>query len=116
MIRTTFLLGVLIFLSGTCAAVVARASWLPVAKDVAKQIRLLACIYEDVVLRYCEEITPFSNWEVHTEQTRMDGGICYTFSFIAKQDMQDAGVAIVDNREKKVAHADATIMVQSLLV
>ncbi len=98
MMKKTFLLGVLTFLSGTCVAVAARVSWLPVAKDVAKQMRLLACTYEDAVLRHCEEITPFSNWEVHTEQTRIDGGICYTFSFTAKQDMQDAGVAVAFDR------------------
>ena len=75
-----------------------KGSWLPAVKDVTKNIRLLECSYNEAELKQCEEINPSSAWEVRTEQTMVNGGKLYTFSFTARQDMKDAGVAVAFDR------------------
>ena len=80
------------------AKVTAQASWLPAVKDVNKNIRLLECSYNEAELKHCEEINSSSNWEVRTEQTMVNGGKLYTFSFTARRDMKDAGVAVAFDR------------------
>ncbi|GGJ91268.1 hypothetical protein GCM10007084_13780 [Parabacteroides faecis] len=80
------------------AKVTAQASWLPAVKDVNKNIRLLECSYNEAELKHCEEINSSSNWEVRTEQAMANGGKLYIFSFTARRDMKDAGVAVAFDR------------------
>lgn len=75
-----------------------KGSWLPAVKDVTKNIRLLECSYNEAELKQCKEINSSSAWEVRTEQTMANGGKLYTFSFTARQDMKDAGVAVAFDR------------------
>lgn len=75
-----------------------QASWLPDVKNTNKNIRLLECFYNESKLKHCEEINPASDWEVRTEQTAANGGKMYTFSFTARRDMNDAGVAVAFDR------------------
>lgn len=75
-----------------------QVSWLPDVKNTTKNIRLLECFYNESELKYCEEINPASDWEVRTEQTAANGGKMYTFSFTARRDMNDAGVAVAFDR------------------
>lgn len=96
--KKTIILCVLCLLSSMYAKVTAQASWLPAVKDVNKNIRLLECSYNEAELKHCEEINPSSNWEVRTEQTMANGGKLYTFSFTARRDMKDAGVAVAFDR------------------
>lgn len=96
--KKTIILCVLCLLSSMYAKVTAQASWLPAVKDVNKNIRLLECSYNEAELKHCEEINPSSNWEVRTEQAMANGGKLYTFSFTARRDMKDAGVAVAFDR------------------
>lgn len=96
--KKTIILCVLCLLSSMYAKVTAQASWLPAVKDVNKNIRLLECSYNEAELKHCEEINPSSNWKVRTEQTMANGGKLYTFSFTARRDMKDAGVAVAFDR------------------
>ena len=96
--KKTIILCVLCLLSSMYAKVTAQASWLPAVKDVNKNIRLLECSYNEAELKHCEEINSSSNWEVRTEQTMVNGGKLYTFSFTARRDMKDAGVAVAFDR------------------
>ena len=75
-----------------------QASWLPDVKNTNKNIRLLECFYNESKLKHCEEINPASDWEVRTEHTTANGGKMYTFSFTAKRDMNDTGVAVAFDR------------------
>lgn len=96
--KNTIILCALSLLSGGYAEVTAQASWLPAVKDTNKSIRLLECSYHEAELKHCEEINPSSDWEVSAEQTAANGGKMYTFSFTAKRDMNDAGVAVAFDR------------------
>lgn len=96
--KKIIILCVLCLLSSMYAKVTAQASWLPAVKDVNKNIRLLECSYNEAELKHCEEINSSSNWEVRTEQTMVNGGKLYTFSFTARRDMKDAGVAVAFDR------------------
>ncbi|MBC8616287.1 hypothetical protein H8788_00890 [Parabacteroides faecis] len=96
--KKTIILCVLCLLSSMYAKVTAQAFWLPAVKDVNKNIRLLECSYNEAELKHCEEINSSSNWEVRTEQTMANGGKLYTFSFTARRDMKDAGVAVAFDR------------------
>lgn len=96
--KKTIILCVLCLLSSVYTKVTAQVSWLPAVKDVNKNIRLLECSYNKAELKHCEEINSSSNWEVRTEQTMANGGKLYTFSFTARRDMKDAGVAVAFDR------------------
>ena len=96
--KKTIILCVLCLLSSMYAKVTAQASWLPAVKDVNKNIRLLECSYNEAELKHCEEINSSSNWEVRTEQAKANGGKLYIFSFTARRDMKDAGVAVAFDR------------------
>ncbi|MCS2891632.1 hypothetical protein NXY11_16270 [Parabacteroides faecis] len=96
--KKTIILCVLCLLSSVYTKVTAQASWLPAVKDVNKNIRLLECSYNEAELKHCEEINPSSNWEVRTEQAMANGGKLYIFSFTARRDMKDAGVAVAFDR------------------
>lgn len=94
----TFLVYVLCFLSGVYADARAQASWLPEVKNPGKNIRLLECTYNEAELKQSKEIDAASGWDVRQEQTVGSGGKIYTFCFTAKQDMNDAGVAVAFDR------------------
>ena len=81
-------------LGGSHAHVTAQASWLPAVKNTGAPVRLLECSYNEAELKQCKEIAAASAWDVRTEQTEVKEGKTYTFTFTAKQDMKDAGVAV----------------------
>ncbi|MCD8136931.1 MAG: hypothetical protein LUH01_13705 [Parabacteroides gordonii] len=76
------------------AVAAAQASWLPEIKNENKRIRLLECTYNEADLKQSREISATAGWDVRMEQTVVNGGKTYTFTFTAKQDMKDAGVAV----------------------
>lgn len=85
----------LCLLSGVHVGVIAQqASWLPEVKNANKPIRLLECTYNEAELKQSKEVSTATDWDVRTEQTTVNGGKTYTFTFTAKQDMKDAGVAV----------------------
>ena len=93
--KKTIILCALCLLSGAHVGVIAQqASWLPVVKNADKPIRLLECTYNEAELKQSKEISTTTAWEVRTEQTAVKDGKTYTFTFTAKQDMKDAGVAV----------------------
>lgn len=96
--KNVIIITVLYLLGGICTHLVAQASWLPEAKNASIPVRLLECIYNEAELQQCEEIGAGSAWEVSTEQTPVKDGKTYTFTFTAKQDMKDAGVAVAFDR------------------
>ena len=96
--KNAIILCALSILAGGYAEVTAQASWLPGVMNTNKNIRLLECSYSDAELRHCEEIGSGSDWEVRTEQVDANGGKTYTFSFTARRDMSDAGVAVAFDR------------------
>lgn len=72
-----------------------RVSWLPVARDEQKVIRLLGCTYENSMLVRCEELGASSpDWHVEMNSRDAEGGRLLTFTFTALRDMQSAGVAV----------------------
>ncbi|WP_455637692.1 hypothetical protein [Parabacteroides sp.] len=78
--------------------IAAQVSWLPNTKDSSKLIRLLECFYQEAELKQYREINTASAWKVCTEQLTVVDGRIYTFTFTAKQDMKDAGVAVAFDR------------------
>lgn len=96
--KKTIFLCAIGLLAGAYTSVMAQASWLPEVKNTDKHIRLLECTYNKSSLKHSEEINTSSAWEVKTEQTAENGGKTYTFSFTAKQDMKEAGVAVAFDR------------------
>lgn len=58
--------------------------------------RLLGCFYDEARLKTCENLSDGSSpyWNVRVEQTDVPDGTRYTFHFIARQAMRDAGVAV----------------------
>ena len=76
-----------------------RVSWLPVARDEQKVIRLLGCTYENSMLVRCEELGASSpDWHVEMNSRDAEGGRLLTFTFTALRDMQSAGVAVAFDR------------------
>lgn len=93
--KNTILLCALSLLLGSRTAVAETASWLPDVKNSNKNIRLLECVYNDAELKQCKEIgAASSGWNVSTEKSAVDNGEMYIFRFTAKQDMENAGVAV----------------------
>ena len=76
------------------AVAAAQASWLPEIKNANKRIRLLECTYNEAELKQSREISATAGWDVRMEQTDVNEGKTYTFTFTAKRDMKDAGVAV----------------------
>lgn len=81
-------------LGGNYTRVTAQASWLPTVKNTGSPIRLLECSYDEAELKQCKEVTTASAWEVRREQTAVKEEKIYTFTFTAKQDMKNTGVAV----------------------
>lgn len=97
--KRTIITSVFTLLSSVSVTIVAQAHWLPAEKKPGKEIRLLECHYNKAQLTHCNEIGPTSPaWEVTTEESTTPGGKSYTFTFTAKQEMQDAGVAVAFDR------------------
>lgn len=92
--KNTILICAFCLLGGSFANVRAQASWLPTVKNTGASIRLLECMYNEAELKQCKEINMASVWEVRTEQIDANGGKTYTFTFTAKRDLEDAGVAV----------------------
>ena len=69
-------------------------SFLPA--EATSGYRLLGCFYEEARLKACENLSgglsPY--WDAQVEQTEVPTGTLYTFRFVAKQAMRDAGVAV----------------------
>ena len=77
---------------------VARDSWLPAGKNPGKNIRLLECAYQDAILTQSDEIGANSGWEAKMEQSVTGEVRKYTFTFTAKKDMENTGVAVAFDR------------------
>ena len=71
-------------------------NWLPLQKNADETYRLLECRYDKARLKSCIPITSpaLSGWEAEAQETVVPGGTRYTFRFTARQDMDDAGVAV----------------------
>ena len=96
--KSVVILCVLCLLTEGGTKVTAQASWLPSVVNTSKNIRLLECSYKEAELKHCKEINPGSDWEVRTEQIDAYEGKTYIFSFTAKRDMSDTGVAVAFDR------------------
>ncbi|MFV0505284.1 MAG: hypothetical protein ACK5L5_01030 [Bacteroidales bacterium] len=83
-----------ICLFGVNVCAKAQPSWLPTVRKASSTIRLLECTYKEAELKQCNEISTNSGWEVSTEQVNEEDGKTYIFTFTAKKDMKDAGVAV----------------------
>lgn len=77
-------------------------SWLPQAGQNAPvpafdapPFRLLECSYREARLETCRPILPAStSWTVETTEEKVTDGISYTFTFTARQALENAGVAV----------------------
>ncbi len=71
-------------------------SWLPQQENPAETYRLLECRYDKARLKSCLPVTPpaSSGWETEVQETAVKGGTRYTFRFTARQDIDNAGVAV----------------------
>ena len=76
----------------------AAQTWLPQVSDEHPTFRLLECHYDKARLVSCQEAG--MDWEVRTEtSTAPDNGrIGYTFTFTARRDLEQAGVAVAFDR------------------
>ena len=78
--------------------VMAQTSWLPNVRNSKKMVRLLACKYAESELKACKEIDGSSGWDVRVEQSPLGESTVYQFIFTAREDMQEAGVAVAFDR------------------
>lgn len=73
-------------------------NWLPTQVDKAVDIRLLQCTYNGSKLKESSIITPSSaDWDVRIERFPLANNLndeCLTFTFKAKRQLTDAGVAV----------------------
>ena len=69
-------------------------SFLPA--EATQGYRLLGCFYDEARLQACENLSGGQSpyWDVQVEQEEVLDGTLYTFRFVAKQAMRDAGVAV----------------------
>ena len=88
----------LFLLLGTSNELAARASWLPSSKNQDKKIRMLECTYQDAILKQSNEISANSGWDAKMEQSVTGDLLTYTFTYTAKQDMENTGVAVAFDR------------------
>lgn len=66
--------------------------WLPKQPTVNPPCRLLECTYDKAQLKHCEDAG--TDWQVDKQITQQHGHTLYTFTFMAKRDLQSAGVAV----------------------
>lgn len=73
-------------------------TWLPQISDEHPTFRLLECHYDKARLVSCQEAG--TDWEVRTETSAApdNGRIGYTFTFTARRDLENAGVAVAFDR------------------
>lgn len=70
-------------------------SWLPQAIAGEPAFRLLECGYREARLETCRPVLPAStSWAVETKEEKVTDGISYTFTFTARQALENAGVAV----------------------
>lgn len=70
-------------------------SWLPQALPGESAFRLLECDYREVRLETCRPVLPASaSWLVETKEEKVADGISYTFTFTARRELENAGVAV----------------------
>ncbi|WP_156307990.1 hypothetical protein [Sphingobacterium endophyticum] len=87
---------VTLILSITSQFVLAQ-DWLPLNRNQSVPYRLLDCSYEQSKLKDISTILPTSdNWSVYIDSTyhKEKGYLSYTFRFVAKRSMDNAGVAV----------------------
>lgn len=92
--KTIILCGLCLISGAHTGIITAQSSWLPQTRNTDRNIRLLECTYDEATLKQSKEINPASAWEASTEQSTVNGAEVYAFTFTAKQDMKDAGVAV----------------------
>ncbi|MBP3518568.1 MAG: hypothetical protein J6K31_09285 [Parabacteroides sp.] len=70
-------------------------SWLPQVFPGEPAFRLLECGYREAQLETCRPVLSDSaSWTVETKEEKLAGGSSYTFTFTARQGMENAGVAV----------------------
>lgn len=69
--------------------------WLPKPSAKKEVFRVLECRYQKAQLEECNPIFPHSaDWAVETKKKKTSSGTAYTFTFTAKRDLDNAGVAV----------------------
>lgn len=69
--------------------------WIPEVPDCSLSYRLLGCSYDQAELRMLQNVAESnSDWNVTVTQKNVDGGTRYTFTFTAKKNMAESGVAV----------------------
>ena len=101
---------VLIGLTCLTANVLSAENWLPKTSQETRY-RLLECVYQDAELKTCSEINPEANWEVIRSESGSDGRKVYSFTFTARCDMQQAGVAVAF--DERAWSSDNYVMIPS---
>ena len=74
------------------------STWLPVTPDADKSYRLLECVYDGPRLARCREVGDSTDWTVATTMNKADDRLEYTFTFTARRDLEQAGVAVAFDR------------------
>lgn len=77
------------------AGVQAR-KWLPAPDAPRSEFRLLGCTYRGADLESLDLLSAAGDhgWMVDVDRTSVDGGVRYTFRFVAQRAMENAGVAV----------------------
>lgn len=101
---------VLIGLTCLTANVLSAENWLPKTSQETRY-RLLECVYQDAELKTCSEINPEANWEVIRSESGSDERKVYSFTFTARCDMQQAGVAVAF--DERAWSSDNYVMIPS---
>ena len=73
-------------------------NWLPDARDLCSSYRLLECTYTGSQLVKCEDNG--NDWAVEQWVAEKEFGKVYTFTFTARHDLKNAGVAIAFDEDQ----------------
>ena len=86
---------ILLSLCLSVAGVQAR-KWLPAPDAPRSEFRLLGCTYRGADLESLDLLSAAGDhgWTVDVDRTSVDGGVRYTFRFVAQRAMENAGVAV----------------------
>ena len=82
----------------TASAALAAPKWLPLKQAPKQKFRLLECTYNQAQLEKCTEITSDSSWKATTDIMSQGEKKLYQFTFTAKQNLENAGVAVAFDR------------------
>ena len=82
----------------TASAALAAPKWLPLKQAPQQKFRLLECTYNQAQLEKCTEITSDSSWKATTDIMSQGEKKLYQFTFTAKQNLENAGVAVAFDR------------------